>query len=140
MSDKNNGNCLCGANQFTVDEINLHLGSCHCSMCRQWAGGPFLALDCGRNIHFEKSEFSVYDSSAWAERGFCTKCGSHLFYRLKASQKYMIPPGLFERQDFIFDHQVFIDEKPEYYHFGNNTQDMTGPEIFGLYANKESEE
>ena len=25
-------------------------------------------------------------SSAWAERGFCKNCGSHLFYRLKENK------------------------------------------------------
>lgn len=139
MTEKYTGSCLCGTNRFTVDTLNTHLGACHCSMCRNWVGGPFLALDCGTGVHFESEEqITVYDSSAWAERGFCSTCGSHLFYRLKAQQQYMMPPGLFEQQDFVFDHQVFIDEKPEYYTFSNQTQDMTGPEIFARYASPEN--
>jgi hypothetical protein len=71
----------------------------------------------------------------WAERGFCNKCGSHLFYRLKESKQHIIPVGLFaDCGMFVFDHQVFIDEKPAYYCFANETNDMTGAEVFAKYA------
>jgi hypothetical protein len=80
---------------------------------------------------------TVFDSSAWAERGFCSRCGTHLFYRIKQSQQYHMPAGLFEDHDhFVFEHQVFIDEKPAYYSFSNETKDMTGAEIFAMYAPK----
>jgi hypothetical protein len=35
---------------------------------------------------------------------------------------------------FIFDHQIFIDEKSEYYCFSNETQNMTGAEVFAMFA------
>ena len=75
----------------------------------------------------------MYASSDWAERGFCRKCGSHLFYRLTGSGRYMVPPGLLD-VDFVFDHQVFIDEKPGYYSFANETENLTGEELFAKYA------
>jgi hypothetical protein len=37
-------------------------------------------------------------------------------------------------EQFIFDHQVFIEEKPEYYCFSNETQNMTGAEVFAMFA------
>lgn len=78
---------------------------------------------------------TLFDSSAWAERAFCKKCGSNLFYRIKEAGQHFVPAGIFgDVEDLIFDHQVFIDEKPAYYSFANNTQDMTGPEIFAKYG------
>lgn len=47
----------------------------------------------------------------------------------------MIPVGLFDNdQGLVFGHQVFIDEKPSYYSFADNTTEMTGAEMFAKYA------
>jgi hypothetical protein len=130
------GTCLCGAIQITVKNMTGNVGACHCGMCRKWGGGPFMEVDCGSDVSFEGEEnISVFDSSDWADRGFCSKCGSHLFYRLKESKQYMMPAGLFDDdKSFVFDHQVFVDEKPSFYTFANETSDMTGPELFAKFA------
>lgn len=95
-----------------------------------------MAVDCGTDVSIEGEEnISVFNSSEWAERGFCKKCGSHLFYRLKESNQYIIPVGLFDDDKmFVFDHQVFIEEKPSFYCFANKTNDMTGAELFAQYT------
>ena len=95
-----------------------------------------MAVDCGTDVAFEGEEnISVYNSSEWAERGFCRQCGSHLFYRLKENKQYIMPAGLFDDTDvFVFDHQVFIDKKPSYYAFADETSDMTEAEVFAKYA------
>ncbi len=138
MSDEasEKGSCLCGAVQFTASSVRKIVGACHCNMCRKWGGGPLMAVDCGSDVSFEGAEnISVFDSSAWAERGFCKQCGSHLFYRLKQSRQHMIPAGLFADQgSFVFDHQVFIDKKPAFYSFANKTNDMTEAEVFEKYG------
>ena len=134
------GQCLCGAVHILANSVSRSVGACHCSMCQKWTGGPLLSVECGTEVVFEGEDcIGVFDSSAWAERGFCTRCGSNLFYRLKQSQQYFIPPGLFENSnDFVLDHQVFIDEKPVYYSFANKTKDMTGAEVFEKYAPKQN--
>ncbi len=134
-ASEKNGRCLCGATRV-VAKVSNHVGACHCGACRKWGGGPLLAVDCGTDVSFEGEEnISVFDSSAWAERGFCGRCGTHLFYRLKESQQYMMPAGLFgDDEKMVFDHQIFIDEKPSLYTFANQTKDMTGAEVFAQYA------
>jgi hypothetical protein len=108
------GSCLCGSVHFTATNREKKVGACHCCMCRKWGGSAFMAADCGGEVDFEGSDkISVFDSSEWADRGFCKNCGSHLFYRLKHEQQYMIPVGLFDDDSgLVFDHQLFIDEKP----------------------------
>jgi len=130
------GNCLCGSVRIVASNIGKSIGACHCGMCRQWSGGPFLALDCGTDVTLEGEEsIGIFASSQWAERGFCNKCGSHLFYRIKANRQYFVPVGLFrEARGLVFDHQIFIDEKPPYYEFANETENMTGAEVFAKYA------
>ncbi|MEQ9448085.1 MAG: GFA family protein, partial [Rhodospirillaceae bacterium] len=74
-------------------------GACHCGTCRKWGGGPLLAVDCGEHVTIDGEEnVSIYQSSDWAERGFCGKCGTHLFYRLTQQPFYVIPVGLFGDQ------------------------------------------
>ena len=100
------------------------------------AAAPLLAVDCGLEVTIEGNEkVTVFNSSDWAERGFCKQCGSHLFYRLKQSGQTIVPAGLFDDDSkFAFDHQVFIDEKPAFYGFANKTSTMTGAEVFAKYA------
>ncbi len=132
------GRCLCGAVGFTVKGVNKSVGACHCEMCRRWGGGPFMAVNCGTDVSFEGVEHvSVFDSSAWAERGFCAKCGTHLFYRVKEKNLHIMPAGLFcDEPPFVFDHQVFIEEKPEFYQFANKTKNMTGKECFAAFSSE----
>ena len=130
------GSCLCGAVSVSTTSTNQEVGACHCSMCRKWGGSSLLAIECGSDVSFTGEEnIGVYQSSEWAERGFCNKCGSHLFYRLKQNNQYYIPVGIFDNSEgLVFDHQIFIEEKPEYYSFANKTKNMTGEEVFAMFA------
>ena len=133
------GSCLCGSVSMSTSSMKNELGACHCGMCRKWGGGPFMEVNCGSDVQIEGEEFvQVYNSSDWAERGFCKKCGTHLFYRLKHNQEHMVPAGFFG--DSIspkFSMQVFIDKKPEFYNFTEKTEVLTEQQIFDMYAPKE---
>ena len=129
------GSCLCGAVRFTVNEMNTDVGACHCDMCRQWSSGPFMAVDCGTDVHFASEEqIGIYKSSVFAERGFCKKCGSNLFWRMNHTQQHMMAAGLFDEEpNFTLDNQVFIDKKPTYYSFAEKTTDITEAEVLAEY-------
>ena len=132
------GHCLCGAVSFTAINAGKRVDACHCGMCRRWGGGPFMAVSCGSEVEFDgEDKIRVYDSSPWAERGFCGECGSHLFYRLKETREHEIPAGLFDDQGgFHFEMQVFTDRRPDYYRFANETAEMTEQEVIDMYAPK----
>lgn len=129
------GSCLCGAVTLAVTASKQNIGACHCQMCRTWGGGPLLALESVSQVDFDGEEnITVYASSDWAERGFCRRCGTHLFYRLKRGDHYAIPAGLVDTgQAWCFDTQIFIDNKPPWYAFANRTRDMTSQEVFDAY-------
>jgi len=49
-----------------------------------------------------------------------------------------MPIGLFDQdENVVFDHQIFIDEKPSFYDFSNNTKNMTGAEVFAAFSQPE---
>jgi hypothetical protein len=130
------GTCLCGAVSMVTAELGTDAGACHCDICRRWGGGPLFALNSGDDLRIEGSEkISIYDSTPWAERGFCSVCGTHLFIRVKQNGRYILPAGLFSVEgDLRFDHQIFIDKKPGYYAFSNETRNLTGAEVFAEHA------
>lgn len=138
MSDavKAKGRCLCGTVVFEAGAVSPMVGACHCGMCRRWGGGPFMGINCGSDVSFEGVEnIRTFNSSDWAERGFCSKCGTHLFYRIKRNSMHVMPAGLSGNAiPFNFSHEVFIDEKPGFYDFGNKTEQMTGEECFAQFG------
>ena len=133
-----NGTCLCGAVNFTAEHMSTEVGACHCNMCRKWGGGPYMEVDCGPDVSFTGAKnISLYQSSEWAGRGFCNQCGTNLFYRLKEGNMHMMPVGLFDDdKEFTFKKQVFIEEKPDFYSFSNDTENSTGDESVAKFLAK----
>lgn len=108
-------------------------------MCQRWGGGAFLSLDCQEVSFSDPQKVAIYASSEWAERGFCATCGTHLFYRLRQGDHYAIPAGVMAPVPGINMHeQIFIDEKPDWYDFANDTPKLTGAETFAKYAPPET--
>ena len=129
------GQCLCGEIKFTARADKPSVVACHCDMCRRWSAGPFMALKC-RTLTFESEEnVGRIRSSDWAERGFCTTCGSNLFYHIVGSSDYQVAAGLFDDQSmFRLSLQVFTDRKPGFYAFANETKMMTTDEAIATFA------
>ncbi len=80
MSDESvhEGGCLCGAIRYRSTAAPVRGVICHCSMCRKHSGAPVLAF-----VHFPLESFrwlegepARYQSSKFAQRGFCPACGS----------------------------------------------------------------
>lgn len=129
------GSCLCGSVTLSTNSMDTDIGACHCGMCRKWGGGPLLAADCAQDLKIEGEEnVKLYDSSEWAQRGFCGNCGTHLFYKLKQNSQYIVSQGVFESpKEAYLGHQIFIDKKPDFYSFSQETKNMTEEEIFSMY-------
>lgn len=121
------GKCLCGAVSFTASDVDPEIHACHCHICQRWFGGPALGVSTG-SVTFEGREnVATYDSSEWAERGFCARCGSNLFYRLRQQDRYVLFAGTFDQRDgFTLAGEIFIDAKPPGYDFAGTHQRLTG--------------
>lgn len=136
MADlEKHGSCLCGAITLTLHLAEPTISACHCTICRKWGGGPLLVAE-GEDAHFTgEQHLRVYASSDWAERGFCGECGSHLFYRLKSGGLYAVPVGVLDGDvAWRFESQIFIDAKPDYYCFANQTRELTGEQVFAEFG------
>jgi hypothetical protein len=124
------GRCLCGAVTFTVENPDNEAHCCHCSMCRRWSGGPALVIS-SRTVSFTgEDHIKRYQSSDWAERAFCSDCGSNLFYRLKQPETFFLPMGLFDDQSkFTLVDEIYIDNKPQGYDFVGEHPRLTEKEF-----------
>ena len=71
-----------------------------------------------------------YASSDWAERGFCTECGTSLFYHMKEPSQYIMATGCFDdSEQFAMAGEIYVDEKPSGYNFAGDHPRQTGAEF-----------
>lgn len=124
------GRCLCGAVEFTAADVETDHHACHCSMCRRWTGSPMLAASAGAVKFIGGEHITGYKSSDWAERCFCSKCGTSLFYYLIPADHYVISVGAFDDADaFTMVGEIFIDNKPPGYGFAGDHPRKTEAEF-----------
>jgi hypothetical protein len=76
-----NGRCHCGAISYAVSGKPAYHALCHCTDCRRATGAPAVswALFPREAVTIEGSP-QVYASSDKAQRHFCGRCGTSLFY------------------------------------------------------------
>lgn len=105
------GHCLCGA--VTVRVAGPHdprPGACHCRMCQRWSGGLFLCFNADAGGVTVDGPVTRFASSDFAERAFCSVCGSHLWMRDNTGKTYDLMPGLFdEARDWPLRSEVYAD-------------------------------
>ncbi len=71
------------------------------------------------SISYEgEDQLGIYESSNFAERGFCKTCGSNLFYRVKESQLTVLWSGAIDDPSVLkLEGEIYIDAKPDFYDF-----------------------
>jgi hypothetical protein len=109
------GHCLCGAVTITVaGEHDPRIGACHCRMCQRWSGGLFLCFNAKADAVTVTGEVARYRSSAFAERAFCPRCGSHLWFNDVEDgaqpEIYELMPGLFDAaRGWPLRSEIYVD-------------------------------
>ena len=133
------GHCLCGAVSVEASDLAPQVHICHCNMCRRWNGGPSVTV-IAKSAKFEGEEhISLYDSSEWAQRSFCSKCGSNLCYRFNQSSDWFLWAGLFDGVgDFSIAQEIYVDSKPSGYSFVGNHPRLTEDEFLESIGMKPS--
>lgn len=130
------GACLCGAVKVRAVPKRRAVEACHCTMCRKWSGLAYLGVQCGSDVEFSGEEnIARYRSSEWAERGFCRKCGSNIFFHYLPGDSYGLLAGLFPNDALEpISEEIFIDQKPDYYAFAGDSEKLTGAEVKEKYG------
>ena len=137
MADQNevSGGCLCGAVRFTAKLTSHDVAVCHCGMCRRWTGGPLMFVEVDGVPEFEGREaIGIYRSSEVGERGFCTRCGSILLWKVAGEDRYTFAAGaLDDPSKLVLTKEIFVEDKPAFYDFANETEKQAGAEAMAGY-------
>ena len=144
MSGVVHGQCLCGEVKISTTPARPVLGACHCGMCRSWASSMFISIPAGPDLEVS-GPVKTFASSEWAERAFCSNCGSSLWYKITApgpgSGQVNLSAGLFENAaGGQLGHELFIDKKPDGYAFAGDHETMTEAECFAYFAPDEGDQ
>jgi hypothetical protein len=79
-------------------------------MCQRWSGGLFLCFNADAAGVTVDGPVTRFASSDFAERAFCSVCGSHLWMRDSTGRAYDLMPGLFhELHDQPLRSEVYSD-------------------------------
>ncbi len=132
------GHCLCGAVTYVAQDVETDVHSCHCDICVRWNGGPGFAVGVSQVRFNGEENITRFDSSEWAERGFCRICGTNLFYHLKEADLYMLWMGTFDDlTSFKLADEIYIDKKPKLYDLAGDHPRLTGEEFMATLEEME---
>jgi hypothetical protein len=121
------GSCLCGAVRFEVAVDLPAPDACHCSQCRKHSGHYFASTDVPRSAVTIKGEDELtwFQSSDKARRGFCSICGSSLFWDPLFRDWIGIAMGAFDgATDTKLHVHIFVAEKGDYYEIADGAEQL----------------
>ena len=112
---------MCGEVKFEVEGDLGSSDACHCVQCRKWTGHYLASTDIPRSalsIHGSEN-LTWYQSSEKVRRGFCSSCGSSLFFDPTDRKKHDwigISLGAFDGPTRTrLSLHIFVAEKGDYY-------------------------
>lgn len=112
------GGCLCGAVRYRVHAPLAPVVLCHCSRCRRWHGHVGAWTSAPRAAVEIRGEPTLawFESSPGVRRGFCTGCGSSLFWWRTAGPSLDIAAGTLDEPTGLATRaQIWADSKGDYY-------------------------
>ena len=112
------GSCECQGVMFELTGELRDVVFCHCSQCRKTSGHYWAATQVSKgNLNLIKAtSLSWYDSSDKARRGFCSVCGSSMFYERKGIDKISVSAGSLEAPTSLDRmRHIYVASKGDYY-------------------------
>ncbi|HEV7433305.1 MAG TPA: GFA family protein [Pseudorhizobium sp.] len=118
MEERNRGGCLCEGVRFETTGKLREVIACHCSQCRRQTGLYYAATDVAvdRLTLVSEATLTWFRASETARRGFCSQCGSALFWQADGSDHISVLAGAFDRPNQLkMGYHIFCEEKAEFY-------------------------
>jgi hypothetical protein len=111
------GGCLCGAVSYEVRGPLRDVLICHCRFCRRMSTHVGAYSACGpADLHIVSGrKLRWYRSSPAARRGFCSKCGSALFWEPTPPTHISISAGSLNPPTGLkIKEHIFLAQKADY--------------------------
>ncbi len=112
------GSCLCGACAYEVNGPLRNIIACHCTQCRKMTG-HYLAATNAQLTDFRmlrQEPLRWYRASDRAQRGFCSTCGSTLFWQADGGDSISIAAGSIDGATGLrVEGHIFCADRGDYY-------------------------
>jgi hypothetical protein len=136
------GTCLCGAVRLTARGLVPEIGVCHCKRCQRWAGSALVVASVPPDgLTVEGREAVTVFVAPKAERAFCARCGSGLWFRYldRADAPYDICVGVLDDTDgMTLTCEIYVDLRPGALTYEGDHQRETGAEREARRAREEA--
>lgn len=112
------GGCLCGAVRFEISGEMKQPVACHCAMCRKQASQAWVSSTLNKDDLrvSEDRGLKWYRSSDKARRGFCSECGSALFFVDTDSPRISVSLGALDGpSELTVRGHIYVADKGDYY-------------------------
>jgi len=129
------GGCLCGAVRFQVNAPFDGARACHCSQCRKQSGHYFVGARVSdwHDVEITGSEsVTWYRASDEAQRGFCSLCGSHLFWVGDSGRGAVTAASVDTPTGLSLLGHMFVSDKGDYYEIEDGLPQSAGWQLEGV--------
>ena len=112
------GGCACGGVRYEITVPPSPISFCHCGQCRRQHShvGAYTTFPRDALRLVKEETLAWYASSDRARRGFCSRCGSGLFWDAAGEARMDVTAGsLDEPTGLQADRHIWIDFKEDYY-------------------------
>lgn len=121
------GGCLCGKITYQTNSVLRPIVACHCSQCRKTSGHHVAATSALKSEMTISGDVSWYQSSPAARRGFCSTCGSNLFWESATSERISIFAGTLDHTEGLkLAGHIFVADKANYVEFTDGLPQAPG--------------
>ncbi|WP_410001043.1 GFA family protein [Vannielia litorea] len=117
------GSCLCGAIRFEARGEPQGVSVCHCGQCRRMSGHLWSSAYVPDDALTISGEPQWYESSETAKRGFCTICGSFLFWKHNDEDTISFSLGSIDGPTGLrLQKHIFTADKGDYYDIADGVE------------------
>jgi len=112
------GSCNCGTVTFTLSQPPTEATACHCVRCRKQSGHYFASANVPKSAVAISGAAAItwYQSSEKVRRGFCSKCGSWLFWEPMIRDWTSVALGTIDGPTGLqLERHIFVANKGDYY-------------------------
>lgn len=115
------GSCNCGRVTWEATGEMRPIVACHCSQCRKQTGYFYAATAADNDaLTINGNTLKWYqaspDTMPEAKRGFCTECGSALFWKNEKESFTSILAGSIDGDTGLeIEKHIFTDDMPDWY-------------------------
>lgn len=118
MTKTTRGSCNCGGVKWEAEGALADVMTCHCKQCRKQSGHYYAVT----NAPHEKLRIDGEENLTWyfgseeAARGFCSICGSAMFWKHEGRSYMCMLAGTIDGDSGLkVSEHIFVEDKGDYY-------------------------